>query len=224
MGKLSWDGVGERIYETGVDHGVLYVMDENGYGRGVPWNGLTAVTESPSGAESNKQYADNVVYLNLVSAEEFGGTIEAFTCPPEFSACDGLAEPSDGLTVGQQTRSTFGLSYRTKVGNDLAGQDAGYKLHLVYGLIASPSEKAYQTVNDSPEAMTLSWEVTSTPIRVNDALKPTSIITVDSTKVDAADLAALEKLLYGAPAGAGGTPPETFASLPLPAAVLAIFA
>lgn len=224
MGKLSWDGVGERIYETGVDHGVLYVMDENGYGRGVPWNGLTAVTESPSGAESNKQYADNVVYLNLVSAEEFGGTIEAFTCPPEFSACDGLAEPSDGLTVGQQTRSTFGLSYRTKVGNDLAGQDAGYKLHLVYGLLASPSEKAYQTVNDSPEAMTLSWEVTSTPIRVNDALKPTSIITVDSTKVDAADLAALEKLLYGAPAGAGGTPPETFASLPLPAAVLAIFA
>ena len=221
MGKLSWDGVGERIYETGVDHGVLYVMDEDGYGRGVPWNGLTSVTESPSGAESNKQYADNVVYLNLVSAEEFGGTIEAFTCPPEFSACDGLAAPSDGLTVGQQTRSTFGLSYRTKVGNDLAGQDAGYKLHLVYGLLASPSEKAYQTVNDSPEAMTLSWEVTSTPVQVNDALKPTSIITVDSTKVDAADLAVLEKLLYGAPAG---TPPETFASLPLPAAVLAIFA
>ena len=224
MGKLSWDGVGERIYETGVDHGVLYVMDEDGYGRGVPWNGLTSVTESPSGAESNKQYADNIVYLNLVSAEEFGGTIEAFTCPPEFSACDGLAAPSNGLTVGQQTRSTFGLSYRTKIGNDLAGQDAGYKLHLVYGLLASPSEKAYQTVNDSPEAMTLSWEVTSTPIPVNDALKPTSIITVDSTKVDAADLEALEKLLYGAPAGQGGTPSETFASLPLPAAVLAIFA
>lgn len=224
MGKLSWDGVGERIFETGVDHGVLYVMDEDGYGRGVPWNGLTSVTESPSGAESNKQYADNIVYLNLVSAEEFGGTIEAFTCPPEFSACDGLAAPSDGLTVGQQTRSTFGLSYRTKIGNDLAGQDAGYKLHLVYGLIASPSEKSYQTVNDSPEAMALSWEVTSTPIPVNDALKPTSIITVDSTKVDAADLAVLEKLLYGAPAGQGGTPAETFASLPLPAAVLAIFA
>ena len=224
MGKLSWDGVGERIYETGVDHGVLYVMDEGGYGRGVPWNGLTAVTETPSGAESNKQYADNVVYLNLVSAEEFGGTIEAFTSPPEFSACDGLAAPSDGLTVGQQTRSTFGLSYRTKVGNDLAGQDAGYKLHLVYGLLASPSEKAYQTVNDSPEAMTLSWEVTSTPIPVNDALKPTSIITVDSTKVDAADLAVLEKRLYGSAAGAGGTPPETFAKLPLPAEVLAIFA
>ena len=224
MGKLSWDGVGERIYETGVDHGVLYVMDEGGYGRGVPWNGLTSVTESPSGAESNKQYADNIVYLNLVSAEEFGGTIEAFTCPPEFSACDGLAAPSNGLTVGQQTRSTFGLSYRTKIGNDLAGQDAGYKLHLVYGLLASPSEKAYQTVNDSPEAMTLSWEVTSTPVQVNDALKPTSTITVDSTKVDAADLALLEKLLYGAPAGGGGTPPETFASLPLPAAVLAIFA
>ena len=224
MGKLSWDGVGERIYETGVDHGVLYVMDEDGYGRGVPWNGLVSVTESPSGAESNKQYADNIVYLNLVSAEEFGGTIEAFTCPPEFSACDGLAAPSNGLTVGQQTRSTFGLSYRTKIGNDLAGQDAGYKLHLVYGLLASPSEKAYQTVNDSPEAMTLSWEVTSTPVQVNDALKPTSIITIDSTKVDASDLAFLEKLLYGAPAGAGGTPPETFASLPLPAAVLAIFA
>ena len=224
MGKLSWDGVGERIYETGVDHGVLYVMDELGYGRGVPWNGLTSVTESPSGAESNKQYADNIVYLNLVSAEEFGGTIEAFTCPPEFGVCDGLAAPSDGLTIGQQTRSTFGLSYRTKVGNDLAGQDAGYKLHLVYGLLASPSEKAYQTVNDSPEAMTLSWEVTSTAVKVNDALKPTSIITVDSTKVDAADLEVLEKLLYGAPAGQGGTPPETFASLPLPAAVLAIFA
>ena len=224
MGKLSWDGVGERIYETGVDHGVLYVMDEDGYGRGVPWNGLTSVTESPSGAESNKQYADNIVYLNLVSAEEFGGTIEAFTCPPEFGACDGLAAPSNGLTVGQQTRSTFGLSYRTKVGDDLTGQDAGYKLHLVYGLLASPSEKAYQTVNDSPEAMTLSWEVTSTAVQVNDALKPTSIITVDSTKVDAADLAVLEKLLYGAPAGQGGTPAETFASLPLPAAVLAIFA
>ena len=224
MGKLSWDGVGERIFETGVDHGVLYVMDELGYGRGVPWNGLTSVTESPSGAESNKQYADNIVYLNLVSAEEFGGTIEAFTCPPEFGVCDGLAAPSDGLTIGQQTRSTFGLSYRTKIGNDLAGQDAGYKLHLVYGLIASPSEKSYQTVNDSPEAMTLSWEVTSTPIPVNDALKPTSIITVDSTKVDAADLEVLEKLLYGAPAGQGGTPAETFASLPLPAAVLAIFA
>ena len=224
MGKLSWDGVGERIFETGVDHGVLYVMDEDGYGRGVPWNGLTSVTESPSGAESNKQYADNIVYLNLVSAEEFGGTIEAFTCPPEFSACDGLAAPSNGLTVGQQTRSTFGLSYRTKIGNDLAGQDAGYKLHLVYGLLASPSEKAYQTVNDSPEAMTLSWEVTSTPIPVNDALKPTSIITVDSTKVDAADLAVLEKLLYGAPAGQGGTPAETFSLLPLPATVLAIFA
>ena len=224
MGKLSWDGVGERIYETGVDHAVLYVADEDGYGRGVPWNGLTSVTESPSGAESNKQYADNIVYLNLVSAEEFGGTIEAFTCPPEFGACDGLAAPSNGLTVGQQTRSTFGLSYRTKVGDDLTGQDAGYKLHLVYGLIASPSEKSYQTVNDSPEAMTLSWEVTSTPIPVNDALKPTSIITVDSTKVDAADLAVLEKLLYGAPAGDGGIPAETFASLPLPAEVLAIFA
>lgn len=222
MAKLTWDGIGERKFETGIDHGVLYPMGDLGYSRGVAWNGLTTVTESPSGAESNKQYADNIVYLNLVSAEEFGGTIEAFTSPPEFGQCDGLAEPTEGLSIGQQDRKSFGLSYRTKVGNDLAGQDAGYKLHLLYGLLASPSEKSYQTVNDSPEAMTLSWEYTSTPAPVNDSIKPTSLIVIDSTLVDPADLATLEKILYGDTPEAPGE--ETFAKLPSPAEVLAIFA
>lgn len=220
MAKLTWDGAGERRFETGVDHGVLYVAAANGgWERGVAWNGLTAVTESPSGAEPNKQYADNIVYLNLVSAEEFSGTIEAFTYPDEFAPCDGLAEPADGLTIGQQERKSFSLAYRTKVGNDLQGQNYGYKIHLAYGLTAAPSEKAYQTVNDSPEAITFSWGVSSIPVAV-PGMNPTSVITIDSTVVDATDLATLETLLYG-----GGTgQSETFAKMPTPAEVMAIFA
>lgn len=214
MTALTWDNVGERLYETGVDHGVLYIPDTNGdYVNGYAWNGLTTVTESPSGAEASAQYADNVKYLNLVSAEEFGATIEAFTYPDEFAQCDGTAV-SSGVAVGQQTRKMFGLVYRTQLGNDVDGTDYGYKLHLLYGLQAAPSEKAYATINDSPEAITFSWEVTSTPVPVT-GLKPTSLIVVDSTVVPADDLATLEDLLFG---DAGGD-----AQLPDPDAVLAIF-
>ena len=216
MARLQWDKTGERVYESGVDHGVLYVMDGTGaYGTGVVWNGLTAVTESPSGAEPNPQYADNIKYLNLISAEEFGATIEAFTYPKEFEQCDGTASLAPGITIGQQARKTFGFSYRTKVGNDVEGQDAGYKLHLVYGALAAPSERAYSTINDSPEAITFSWEVTTTAVAV-EGHKPTAILTIDSTLVDEADLTALEDLLYGPTTGAG-TP-----KLPLPAEVMAI--
>ena len=191
-------------------------MDGTGaYGTGVVWNGLTAVTESPSGAEPNPQYADNIKYLNLISAEEFGATIEAFTYPKEFEQCDGTASLAPGITIGQQDRRTFGFSYRTKVGNDVGGQDAGYKLHLVYGALAAPSERAYSTINDSPEAITFSWEVTTTPVAVAGH-KPTAILTIDSTLVDEADLTALEDLLYGPTTGTG-TP-----KLPLPAEVMAI--
>lgn len=216
MARLEWDKTGERVYESGVDHGVLYVMDGTGaYGTGVVWNGLTAVTESPSGAEPNPQYADNIKYLNLISAEEFGATIEAFTYPKEFEQCDGTASLAPGITIGQQDRRTFGFSYRTKVGNDVGGQDAGYKLHLVYGALAAPSERAYSTINDSPEAITFSWEVTTTPVAVAGH-KPTAILTINSTLVDPADLTALEDLLYGPTTGTG-TP-----KLPLPAEVMAI--
>ena len=216
MARLEWDKTGERVYESGVDHGVLYVMDGTGaYGTGVVWNGLTAVTESPSGAEPNPQYADNIKYLNLISAEEFGATIEAFTYPKEFEQCDGTASLAPGITIGQQARKTFGFSYRTKVGNDVEGQDAGYKLHLVYGALAAPSERAYSTINDSPEAITFSWEVTTTPVAVAGH-KPTAILTINSTLVDPADLTALEDLLYGPTTGTG-TP-----KLPLPAEVMAI--
>lgn len=197
MTKLAWDQVGERLYETGVDLGVLYLPDTDGdYSEGVAWNGLTTVTESPSGAESNKQYADNTVYVNLISAEEFGGTIEAFTYPEEFGECDGTATPSPGVSVGQQGRKPFGLAYRTRLGNDQSGADHGYKLHLVYGAQASPSEKAYATINDSPEAIAFSWEFTTTPVAV-EGLKPTALLTIDSTKVDSGDLSALEDILYG---------------------------
>lgn len=212
--KLKWDQVGERRYENGVSHGVLYSQDNTGaYATGVPWNGLTAVTESPSGAESNKQYADNVVYANLISAEEFGATVEAFTYPEEFGIHDGTAAPRKGVYVGQQGRKPFGLSYQTKVGNDLDG-DLGYKIHLVYGAQAAPSEKAYATVNDSPEAMGFSWELTTTPVEVT-GLKPTAILTIDSTKVDATQLAELEAVLYG--------DATSEASLPLPDDVIAMF-
>ncbi len=214
MAVLTWDQVGERFYETGVDHGVLYIPTAGVYDSGVAWNGLISVTESPSGAEPSPQYADNIKYLNLLSTEEFGGTIEAYTFPDEFAQCDGTAFPKVGLAVGQQTRKTFGLSYRTKIGNDTDGQDLGYKLHLVYGALAAPSEKAYATVNDSPEAVTFSWEFTTTPVEVT-GLKPTALLTIDSTKVDEADLTTLEALLYGT---AAKEP-----SLPLPDAVIALF-
>lgn len=205
MAQLVWDEVAKRFYETGVDHGVLYPMDESGaYPNGVVWNGLTAVTESPTGAESNPQYADNIKYLNLVSAEEFGATIEAFTYPDEFAECDGSAEAAQGVVIGQQSRKQFGLSYRTKVGNDVDGQDHGYKLHLVYGALAAPSEKGYNTVNDSPEAITFSWEITTTPVvlkTINPATskpyKPTATIIIDSRTADPTKLAELEKKLYG---------------------------
>lgn len=215
MAVLTWDQVGERFYETGVDHGVLYIPTNGVYNSGVAWNGLISVTESPSGAEPSPQYADNIKYLNLLSTEEFGGTIEAFTYPDEFAQCDGTAFPKVGLAVGQQPRKPFGLSYRTKIGNDTAGQDLGYKLHLVYGALAAPSEKAYSTVNDSPEAVAFSWEFTTTPVEVT-GLKPTALLTIDSTKVAAAGLTALEALLYGTEL--------QDPSLPLPNAVIALFA
>lgn len=216
MVALVWDNVGERLYETGVDHGVLYIPDASGvYANGVAWNGLTAVTESPSGAESTPQYADNIKYLNLVSAEEFGATIEAFTYPEEFAVFDGTAVPSPGISLGQQSRKMFGLSYRTRVGNDLDGTDHGYKLHLIYGCQAAPSEKAYATINDSPEAITFSWEVTTTPVAVT-GYKPTAQVVLDSTKVDAATLATVEEMLYGT---AGADP-----RLPLPDEIIQAFA
>jgi hypothetical protein len=215
MPELVWDLVGERFYETGVDHGVLYIPDAGGvYSTGVAWNGLTTVTETPSGAEPNAQYADNIKYLNLISVEQFGGTLDAFTYPPEFAAFDGLGVPQPGVFVGQQPRKTFGLSYRTKVGNDLEGDAYGYKLHLVYGCIATPSEKAYNTINDSPEAIAFSWTISTTPVLVT-GFKPTSLIVVDAKIVDPAALAELETELYGGAA--------TEAKLPLPDEVIALF-
>lgn len=214
MAALEWDKSGEHLYETGVDHGVLYTTDALGeYTNGVVWNGLTTVTESPSGAEPTKQYADNIPYLTLISAEEFSFTIEAFTYPDEFADCDGTAEPVDGVRLGQQTRKPFGFAYRTLVGNDIQGTDYGYKLKLIYGAIAAPSENANATINDSPEAKTFSWECSTTPISV-PGFKPTSIVTIDSTTADATKLAALEKILYG---------DETNeARLPLPAEIMTI--
>ena len=196
MAKLVWDATGERYYETGVNHGVLYVQEKGAYPKGVVWNGLTAVTESPSGAESSPMYADNIKYLNLISAEEFGATVEAYTYPDEFAECDGSAELTPGVMLGQQKRKTFGLSYQTVYGNDTDNNDYGYKLHLIYGAQAAPSEKAYSSINDSPEAITFSWELTTTPVNVT-GFKPTSCITIDSTKVDEAKLKALEVILYG---------------------------
>ena len=217
MAKLVWDATSERLYELGVDHGVLYPQDNLGtYPQGVVWNGLTAVTESPSGAESNPQYADNIKYIDLISAEEFGGTIEAFTYPDEFGVCDGTVEASPGLVLGQQARKRFGLSYRTKVGNDTDGQDHGYKIHLIYGALAAPSEKAYATINDSPEAITFSWEFSTIPAAVTTGdHKPVASIVIDSTKVDAVKLAAFEKEIYGDDA--------TEANLPSPDEVIALF-
>ena len=215
MAKLVWDQSGQRIYETGVKMGVLYVQDTSGaYPKGVAWNGLTAVNETPSGAEATPLYADDIKYLNLRSAEEFGATIEAYTYPEEFEQCDGSAELAPGIKIGQQARNAFGLCYRTVVGNDIAGNDFGYKLHIIYGATAAPSEKAYATINDSPEAITFSWEVACTPVDV-EGFKPTASLVIDSTKVDAEKLAALEAVLYGGE--------STEASLPLPDAIAEMF-
>ena len=203
MPRITWDKTGERYYETGVKMGVLYPIQVGGtYSKGIAWNGLTAITESPSGAEATPMYADDIKYLNLISNEEFGATIEAYTYPDEFAECDGSAALADGVMIGQQKRKTFGLCYRTTVGNDTDGSDFGYKLHLIYGCLAAPSEKAYATINDSPEAITFSWEVTTTPVSVK-GFKPTSQITIDSTKVDPTKLASLEDILYGAETGDG---------------------
>lgn len=208
---LTWDDTGKRFYETGVKKGVLYVQDDSGaYPTGVAWNGLTAVTESPSGAEATPLYADDIKYLNLYSVEEFAATIEAYTYPDEFAACDGSAELVKGVKVGQQKRKSFGLSYVTTKGNDVKGNSLGYLIHLVYGCMAAPSEKAYATINDSPEAITFSWELTTTPVPV-EGFQPTATIVIDSTQVDPAKLKEFEKTLYGSTAAA--------AKLPLPAEV-----
>ena len=212
MSKLVWDQTGERYYETGVKMGVLYPQSASGtYPKGVAWNGLTAVTESPSGAEATPLYADDIKYLNLYSAEEFGATIEAYTYPDEFAECDGSAELTTGVTIGQQNRKAFGLCYRTTIGNDTDGNNHGYKLHIIYGAMASPSEKAYATINDSPEAITFSWEITTTPVSVS-GFKPTASVTIDSTKVDGAKLKQLEAILYGD----NGSSSAGDARLPLP--------
>lgn len=213
MSKIKWDQTGERYYETGVSKGVLYPYANNAYAKGVAWNGLTNVSESPEGAEATPLYADNIKYLNLMSAEEFKATIEAYTYPDEFAACNGEASLQEGVSIGQQKRSQFGLSYQTKIGNDV-DSELGYKIHLVYGALAAPSEKAYATVNDSPEAITFSWEISTTPVEVPE-FKPTASLTIDSTKVDAAKLAAFEKILYG--------DDETEARLPLPSEVATLF-
>lgn len=208
MSKLIWDKTGERLYETGVKQGVLYVQDAQGtYPKGVAWNGLTNITESPSGAEATALYADDIKYLNLLSTEELGGTIEAYTYPDEWAECDGSTSIATGVYIGQQPRKTFGLCYRTTLGNDVENNAYGYKLHLVYGALAAPSEKAYATINDSPEAITFSWEYSTTPVNVA-GFKPTASVVIDSTKVDPTKLADLEKILYG--------DGETEARLPLP--------
>ena len=215
MTKLIWDADSARLYETGVDRGVLYVRDPLGtYPTGVPWNGLTKVSESPEGAEANAQYADNIKYVSIMSAETWKGTIEAFTYPDEFNACDGRVAPKTGVSIGQQARKTFGFSYRTRIGNDVDGINKGYKIHLVWGAMASPSEAEYETINDSPEAMTFSWEITTTPVAVTGYL-PTSTMVIDSTKVSAASLTAIEDALYG-------TASSGVAHLPTPDEILAL--
>ncbi len=216
MSKLTWDNTGERFYETGVKKGVLYKQGSSGtYPKGVAWNGLTAVTESPSGAEATALYADDIKYLNLMSVEEFGATVEAYTYPDEFAECDGSASIATGVSIGQQKRKTFGMSYVTVLGNDTDGNDYGYKIHIIYGAKAAPSEKAYATINDSPEAITLSWELTTTPVSVS-GFQPTASLTIDSTKVPEAKLAALEKILYGVDADSENSVEAAEPRLPLP--------
>lgn len=224
MAKVVWDQTGERLYETGVKKGVLYLRATDGtYSNGVAWNGLTTVTESPSGAEATPLYADDIKYLNLISNEEFGATVEAYTYPDEFAQCDGSAELADGVMIGQQSRKTFGLSYVTTLGNDVDGNDHGYKLHLIYGATASPSEKGYSTINDSPEAITFSWELTTTPVNVT-GFKPTASIVIDSTKADATKLASLEEILYGKDATSEGGTDGVNPRLPLPDEIATLMA
>ena len=215
MAKIVWDKTGDHFYETGVKNCVLYIPTEGVYSKGVAWNGITAITESPSGAEATALYADDIKYLNLYSVEEFGATIEAYTYPDEFAECDGSAELVAGVKIGQQARKPFGLCYRTTIGNDTDGNDHGYKLHIIYGAMASPSEKSYNTINDSPEAVTFSWELTTTPVNVAGA-KPTASITIDSTKVDKQKLAALEEVLYGKDGTGGDHTGAAEPRLPLP--------
>ena len=223
MAKIVWDKSSERLYETGVKNGVLYVQGTGGtYAKGVAWNGLTAVTESPSGAEPTPLYADDIKYLNLLSTEEFGATIEAYTYPDEFAECDGSKSLAAGVYIGQQARKAFGMCYKTTLGNDTEGNDHGYKLHIIYGALAAPSEKAYETINDSPEAITFSWEISTTPVNVKGS-KPTATIVIDSTKANPEKLAALEVILFGAdaPNGEGtGTDPR----LPLPDEIATLMA
>jgi len=220
MARLTWDNTGDRLYETGVKMGVLYPLQSDGtYSKGVAWDGLTAVTESPSGAEATALYADDIKYLNLLSAEELGGTIEAYKYPPEFAECDGSANIATGVGIGQQKRKMFGICYRTILGNDTENNDYGYKLHLIYGMLASPSERAYESVNDSPDAITFSWEFNTTPVAVT-GFKPTSIVTIDSTKADKAKLAALEDILYGSDSGTSSNGPR----LPLPNEIITLMA
>lgn len=221
MSRVKWDQTSEKLFETGVDRGVLYPFNSKSkdYINGVAWNGLTGVSETPSGAEPTALYADNIKYLTLMSAEELGGTITAYMYPDEFKACDGSADLETGITIGQQDRKVFGLSYRTKIGNDTDGNDHGYKLHLIYGCLASVSERAYNTVNDSPEPLEFSWEFSCTPVDV-PGFKPTAIVTIDSTKVDAEKLKTFEDILYGSDTAGSGTEPK----LPLPAEIKAHFA
>lgn len=221
MSRIVWDQSGERLYETGVDHGVLFLVENNAYTKGVAWNGLTQITESPSGAEATALYADNIKYLSVMSAEDLGATVEAYTYPDEFAECDGSAAIAEGVLISLQERKAFGLAYRTKVGND-QNDNLGYKIHLIYGAKASPSERSYSTVNDSPEAITFSWELTTTPINVTGH-KPTALLTIDSTKVDKDKLKKFEDILYGTDAlttGGEATEPR----LPLPDEILTIFA
>lgn len=216
MARLTWDNTGKRFYETGVNQGVLYPQDSSGeYPLGVPWNGLVSVTESPSGAEPTPHYADNIKYLNLMSAEEFGANIEAFTYPDEFAICDGSAEIGEGVVIGQQSRKPFGLSYKTLLGNDTDGTDHGYKIHLIYGALAAPSEKNYATVNDTPEAITFSWEVTTSAVPVL-GFKPTAQLVIDSTKITPEQLVSIEKIIYG--------DEEEEARLPLPEEIMGMLA
>lgn len=216
MAKLTWDDTGKRFYETGVKNGVFYPLNESGaYTGGVAWNGLTSVSESPSGADETALWADDIKYLSLRASEEFGATIEAYTYPDEFALCDGTAQLAQGVTIGQQTRTPFGFSFRSTLGNDVKSNDYGYKLHLIYNATASPSESAYSTINDSPEAITFSWELTTTPVAVTGH-KPTSRIVIDSTKADPAKLAALEAILYGSE--------DTEPRLPLPDEVATLMA
>lgn len=225
MSKIVWDKAGEHLYETGVKQGVLYPQSTGGtYPKGVAWNGLTTVTESPSGAEATALYADDIKYLNLLSTEEFGATVEAYTYPDEFAECDGSVEIATGVSIGQQKRKAFGMCYKTTLGNDVDGNEHGYKLHIIYGATAAPSEKAYSTINDSPDAITFSWELTTTPVAVKNA-KPTASLVIDSTKVDKAKLTSLEEILYGKDGtGEGGQTGAVEPRLPLPDEVAQLMA